>query len=742
MRVLVIPIWFAKGTVGTTDPTQGPWALPTERFERALTSDPGGSSARRWWAEASFGQVTLTGAVTPWIQVPLKAPSPTAGGLGSCGRQDYVDAAVAGAAARGYRHADFDQVVVIARASSCTISGVAGRSKDGVTPKSAATFLHATDSHETLVFLFAHELLHNLGLGHANATDCHIGVFRIPDAMDPSAQCVRREYEDHTSVMGRLDETSTPAHHPSAVEKAAVGWITEEAGDITEVPVSSLTTAWSRIVLHRSNVRGSGPILLRLDHDVEGGAVGETTVELRGRVAPTGSPAHTFEPMASVWGGSPEPWLSGTSIRSGFDLLDATPQTNTSTDAPLRPGAPPVITSPGGPTTRPWIGAVEIRTDAITKTTAVVSVRRPPSIAQPFEAAQACFEPTDPFPDPVTRLDLRCSVFAPQQRISVDWGDGTAPTVVEPPILTMPQLQHVYPADAARCFPITLRIEPASTSTPVSSSSKVVVRGRDGHPSCLASQTPDGSAVSQGAAPWVASIRAGTHHSCGGALVSPRWVLTSLSCIQRAFSLAAFSPAPMEVVVGSSSLGPEPATAEHHTLASGQSMAVNQPAGLVLLHLATASSVAPVTVGATPPATGAPIATLGWGDIQVGFDGWWPRSTNLRRTQLVVRPPLTCSLGVAGTAVAPTAVAGAEALSPASSGPSVMCAGPGTDGAPSRCAGDLGGPMVVPGTVERLVGVVDAAPGSGPGGFADPVCGSITRVRPLAPYAGWIAQQT
>ena len=286
------------------------------------------------------------------------------------------------------------------------------------------------------------------------------------------------------------------------------------------------------------------------------------------------------------------------------------------------PGAGTVITSPGGPSDRPWIGAVEIRTQSVIGDTAVVWVRRPPSISQPVEAAQACFRTVDPAPATTTSLDVGCSVFA-QQRISVDWGDGSAPSLFEPPVLTVPVPAHDIPSDAARCFTVTLRIEPTSPSVPVSTATQTIVRGRDGHPACLSSQAVGGALVPPSASPAVASIRAGTHHSCGGTLIASRWVATSVSCYRRAFALAGLSSAPMEVVLGTNSLGPEASTVEHHGLDPGSPVVANQAAGLMLLHLASASSVPPMAIAADAPPVGSVVATLGWGDVQQGFDAWW-----------------------------------------------------------------------------------------------------------------------
>ncbi len=193
---------------------------------------------------------------------------------------------------------------------------------------------------------------------------------------------------------------------------------------------------------------------------------------------------------------------------------------------------------------------------------------------------------------------------------------------------------------------------------------------------------------------------------------------------------------PIDVVLATASLGPEFPMVEHHALDTTPPMVGNQSAGLLLLHLADPSSVAPMAIATSAPAIGSEVAALGWGDIQTGFDAWWPRSTYLKRTQLKVHAPAECP-GFFRDSSPASGGPSAEGLPNLSSAGVCAVGRPGAEGV--RCAADLGGPLVAEGSPDSLVGLVDAVRAGGPGGFADPVCGATVRAVVLAPHAAWIS---
>ena len=99
----------------------------------------------------SYGKVSLTGAVTPWLDA---FPGPA-----GCNLPAVRANASAAALAAGYDPAKYDRVVYVHPDAGCPWSGVT---------QAATVYLNgAVTPH-----LVAHELGHSFGLGHANLTDC------------------------------------------------------------------------------------------------------------------------------------------------------------------------------------------------------------------------------------------------------------------------------------------------------------------------------------------------------------------------------------------------------------------------------------------------------------------------------------------------------------------------------------------------------------------------------------------
>lgn len=135
----------------------------------------------------SYGKVSLTGTVTPWLQA--------FSGRAGCNLPAIRAAASAAALAAGFDPATYDRVVYVHPDAGCPWSGVT---------QAATVYLNgALTPH-----LVAHELGHSFGLGHANLTDCR------------RHGCGALEYGDPYDTMG------TGSGDFSAQAKFQLGWIT------------------------------------------------------------------------------------------------------------------------------------------------------------------------------------------------------------------------------------------------------------------------------------------------------------------------------------------------------------------------------------------------------------------------------------------------------------------------------------------------------------------------------------
>lgn len=162
--------------------TWGPQPFARDDVRRMVFDD-----VDAFYRAMSYGKVSLTGTVTPWLQA--------FSGRAGCNLPAVRADASAAAIAAGYEPAKYDRVVYVHPDAGCPWSGVT---------QAATVYLNgAVTPH-----LVAHELGHSFGLGHANLTDCR------------RHGCGALEYGDPYDTMG------TGSGDFSAQAKVDLGWIT------------------------------------------------------------------------------------------------------------------------------------------------------------------------------------------------------------------------------------------------------------------------------------------------------------------------------------------------------------------------------------------------------------------------------------------------------------------------------------------------------------------------------------
>jgi chitodextrinase len=168
------------------------------------------ASVANYFAEESFGQYAVSGAVFGWYTIPYDNTG--------CSYSTWATAARAAATAAGVALGSYSNFVyAFPSASGCGWSGLA--------------YLPGTETwnnNSMSLRTNAHELSHNFGVHHASTISCTESGVRVALSSN-SANCSLSEYGDPFTVMGAAQTRQSHAEH-----KAQMTWVpTGERLDVT-----------------------------------------------------------------------------------------------------------------------------------------------------------------------------------------------------------------------------------------------------------------------------------------------------------------------------------------------------------------------------------------------------------------------------------------------------------------------------------------------------------------------------
>ena len=180
-QVLVIMMKF-------TDTTTEPFTPAS--VQATMFTDT--ASVSNFYRESSYQKHQLGGVVTPWLRARIAKPT-------TCNYSLLATEGNYAAQHAGYNLSSYQKYVyVFPKVSACGWWGLGGGSQAWVNEKPT-------------LLVFAHELGHTFGLGHASSLDCGAVVL--------GGTCSRSEYGDSYTVMG-----GARAAHFTAVHKQDLGF--------------------------------------------------------------------------------------------------------------------------------------------------------------------------------------------------------------------------------------------------------------------------------------------------------------------------------------------------------------------------------------------------------------------------------------------------------------------------------------------------------------------------------------
>ncbi|RPH55200.1 MAG: hypothetical protein EHM89_17535, partial [Acidobacteria bacterium] len=258
------------------------------------------NSVAAYYAETSWGQLTLTGDVFGWYTIPDRSDT--------CAVGAWATSVTTAVAAASIDLGLYDNVVyAFPYAASCAWSGKA--SMPGRT-----SWLNGTSGMS--LHTMAHELGHNFRTHHASALNCTEGGVRVA----LSQTCTVSEYGDPFSVMGGASH-----YQHTNFSRGNFGWLSN-ANTLTA------TASGDYSVRPIENDDPTGIQVLRIPRADTGLYL---TLEFR---QPFGTSFDTFSATDPVTNGVTVRLTADYSAPSQTRLIDSTPATLSFADAPLAVG--------------------------------------------------------------------------------------------------------------------------------------------------------------------------------------------------------------------------------------------------------------------------------------------------------------------------------------------------------------------------------------------------------------------
>lgn len=351
----------------------------SEPYTPAFVSDVAFTSATSvaaYYAETSWNQLTLSGDVFGWYNIPDTNAN--------CAYASWSSSADAAVTSAGVDLGAYDNVVYAFPSTSCGWAGMASM-------PGRHSWLNGPGAMNLRVM--AHELGHNFGTHHASSLSCTVGGLRVSLSADP-ADCNAAEYGDPFSVMGMSGQ-----NEHTNFSRSNFSWLKDAntltvaaSGDYTLHPIENFDSAAVQVL----RVARTPSSYLTLEYRQPSGSFDD------------------FTATAAIVNGISIRITPSDTVRLQSQLVDTTPDTASFLDASLLAGQ--TLSDP--------LSGVSIATMSVTSTGAVVRLS--------FDPEPSATQTATPAPTPTpTATPTPTSPPTPTPTSSPDVQGPTAPSGLE-----------------------------------------------------------------------------------------------------------------------------------------------------------------------------------------------------------------------------------------------------------------------------------------------------------------------